>query len=140
MIRTKTGKNLLLPSVQYMEFEKEVVKHVTHLFGNLEPISQPINLKAIFYRDRAYKSDLVNYMQALCDALVKSGLLSDDNVNIVHSVDGSRVFTDKDNPRIEVTITKVESNDSDRQGSTANRGNIIQMDFTTEDERLKSVS
>lgn len=140
MIRTKTGKNLLLPSVQYMEFEKEVVKHVTHLFGNLEPINTPVNLKAIFYRDRAYKSDLVNYMQALCDALVKSGLLSDDNVNIVHSIDGSRVYTDKDNPRIEVTITKVESDDSDRQGSSNNRGNIIQMDFITEDERLKSVS
>lgn len=140
MIRTKTGKNLLLPSAQYMEFEKEVVRHITHLFGNLKPIDIPINLKAIFYRDKAYKSDLVNYMQALCDALVKSGLLSDDNVNIVHSIDGSRVFTDKNNPRIEVTITKVGSNDSDRQGSTNSRGNIIQMDFTSEDVTLKSAS
>ena len=123
-----------------MEFEKEVVKHVTFLFGNVQPIDEPINLKAIFFRERAYKSDLVNYMQALCDALVKSGLLSDDNVNIVHSIDGSRVYTDKDNPRIEVTITKVGVNDSDRQGSADNRGNIVQMDFTQEAERLKPAS
>ena len=130
----------MLPSIQYMEFEKEVVKHVTSLFGNTKPIDIPVNLKAIFYRERAYKSDLVNYMQALCDALVKAGLLSDDNVNIVQSIDGSRVYTDKDNPRIEVTITKVGSDDSDRQGSISDRRNIIQMDFAPETERLKSAS
>ena len=123
-----------------MEFEKEVIKHITSLFGNVKPIDIPINLKAIFYREKAYKSDLVNYMQALCDSLVKAGLLSDDNVNIVQSIDGSRVFTDKEHPRIEVTITKVGSNDSDRQRSSDNRGNIIQMDFTAEDEELKSAS
>ena len=100
------GRPIVLPSKQYREFEKEVIKLTEIHFGNLEPIDYPINLKAIFYRDKNYRSDLVGYEQALCDALVKSGLLLDDNHNIVKSMDGSRVETDKDYPRIEITIER----------------------------------
>lgn len=73
----------------------------------MEAIDEPINLKAIFYREANYKSDLVNYMQALQDVLVKAGILKDDNVKIVQSIDGSRVLTDKESPRIEVTIERL---------------------------------
>ena len=130
----------MLPSKQYVDFENLVVDRILSLFGNIQPIDYPINLQAKFYREKAYKSDLVNYMQALCDALVKAGFLSDDNVNIVHSIDGSRVYTDKENPRIEVTVTKVEENDNDRRRNGSNRGNIIQMDFDTGIEQLKPAS
>ena len=109
----RNGRQLVLPSKQYREFEKKVMEQVEIHFGNLEPIDYPINLKAIFYRDKNYRSDLVGYEQALCDALVKSGLLLDDNHNIVKSMDGSRVETDKDYPRIEITIERYKD-DSDR--------------------------
>lgn len=79
-------------------------------------------------------------MQALCDALVKAEFIKDDNVNIVQSIDGSRVYTDKENPRIEVTVTKVEEDGSDRQGTGNNRRNIIQMDFDNGDMELKPAS
>jgi Holliday junction resolvase RusA-like endonuclease len=107
MITTKQGKRLLLPSKQYAEFEKEAVKQLLWKYGNMEAIDEPINLKAIFYREANYKSDLVNYMQALQDVLVKAGILKDDNVKIVQSIDGSRVLTDKESPRIEVTIERL---------------------------------
>ena len=107
MITTKTGKKLLLPSKQYADFEKEAVKQLLGLYGNIQPIEEAINLKAIFYREANYKSDLVNYMQALQDVLVKAGILKDDNVKVVYSIDGSRVFTDKEQPRIEVEIKRV---------------------------------
>ena len=108
MITTKTGRRLLLPSKQYKAFEEETMKQLLGMYGNIEPINYPVNLKAIFYRKANYKSDLVNYLQALQDALVKGGILEDDNVKIVYSLDGSRLFVDKNYPRIEVEIERIK--------------------------------
>ena len=41
-----------------------------------------------------------------------SGILADDHYGIVESHDGSRCYVDKDNPRTEITITKVEAEES----------------------------
>ena len=109
IIHTKSGRHILLPSPSYKEFEKEVIKYVTAEFGNIEPIDFKCNLKCIFYKDRNYQSDLVGYLQAIQDALVKAGLLKDDNTNIVNTVNGSEVRHDKNNPRIEVEIEAIES-------------------------------
>ena len=105
-VTLKNGRTILLPSKPYKEFEKQVIQAVSSLFGNLEPINEPINLRCIFYKDAKRKSDLVGYEQAICDALVKAGLIADDNHDIVASMDGSRVYYDKNYPRIEVEITK----------------------------------
>lgn len=53
--------------------------------------------------------DLVNLQEALCDILVKYGVLKDDNRNIVATMDGSMVLYDKENPRTEVEIKKIEN-------------------------------
>ena len=95
---------MLLPSKSYKEFEKKVVSWVEGNFGNLEAISEPINMSCRFYKDKDYKSDLPGYLQAICDALVKAGLIADDNHKIVKSTNGSEVFLDRENPRIEVEI------------------------------------
>ena len=105
LVTLKTGRQMLLPSKSYKEFEKKVVNWVEGNFGNLQPISSPINLCCHFYKDRAVRSDLTGYLQAIQDALVKAGLLEDDNHEIVTTTDGSQVFLDRDNPRIEVEIT-----------------------------------
>ena len=109
IVHTKTGRHVVLPSPQYKEFEKEVIQYVTSEFGNIEPIDFKCNLKCIFYKDRNYQSDLVGYLQAIQDALVKAGILKDDNTNIVTTVNGSEVRYDKENPRIEVEIEAIES-------------------------------
>ena len=51
--------------------------------------------------------DLTNLLEALDDMLVKANVIKDDCRDIVVSHDGSRVYWDKDNPRIEVEILKV---------------------------------
>jgi Holliday junction resolvase RusA-like endonuclease len=54
------------------------------------------------------KVDLSNLLNSTLDILVHYGVLIDDNRNIVYSVDGSRVFYDKENPRTEIEITRIE--------------------------------
>lgn len=104
-VTLKTGRTIMLPSKQYKKFEKEVVKFVNNEFPNIEPIDKPINLCCKFYKDKDYKSDLLGYLQAIQDALVKAKLLLDDNHKIVKTTDGSEVFLDRNNPRVEVSIT-----------------------------------
>lgn len=108
IITLKTGRTMMLPSKQYQAFEREVVRFVKNNLEIQEPIESPINLCCKFYKDRNYKADLVGYLQAIQDALVKAGVFKDDNHFIIASTDGSEVSLDKDNPRIEVKITLKE--------------------------------
>jgi Holliday junction resolvase RusA-like endonuclease len=68
-------------------------------------ISTPVNVKAVYYMQTRRKVDLSNLNSALHDILVDAGVLADDNRDVVAGHDGSRVFYDKDTPRVEVTIT-----------------------------------
>ena len=109
IITLKNGRKVLIPSKAYIAFEKEVCKFIKQKFGTaFTPIDFPINVKAIYYQDSNRRADLCNYHAALHDALVKSGLITDDNFKIITSTDGSRVKIDKAEPRIEVEITKLE--------------------------------
>lgn len=71
-------------------------------------IDYPVEVKALFYMETRRRVDLTNLLEALHDVMVKYGLLKDDNNQIIVSVDGSRVLYDKDNPRTEVTIRRME--------------------------------
>jgi Holliday junction resolvase RusA-like endonuclease len=56
-----------------------------------------------------HRVDLVNLLEATCDILVDAGILADDNSNIVAAHDGSRVEYDKYNPRVEITISPINT-------------------------------
>ena len=105
LVTLKTGRQMLLPSKTYKEFEKEVVNFIKKHPELKLNIDEMINLECHFYKDKNYKSDLVGYLQAIQDALVKAEVLKDDNHTIVTSTDGSRVHLDRAEPRIEVYIT-----------------------------------
>jgi Holliday junction resolvase RusA-like endonuclease len=59
--------------------------------------------------DARRKVDLSNLLNAVDDAMVKSGLIIDDNRDIIAGHDGSRVFHDKINPRIELEIKELKN-------------------------------
>ena len=98
---------MLIPSKQYREFEKECLLLIPSKYR--KNIDYPVNIKAIFYRDSKRKVDLTNLLEALDDMLVKANIIADDNRDIVASHNGSLVLYDKQSPRIEVEITKVEN-------------------------------
>lgn len=99
------GRPIVVQSKAYKQYEKACALYV-HRKG--EPISTPVNVKCVYYMPTRRRVDITNLMEATHDILVKYGVLADDNSSIVYSVDGSRVFYDKDHSRTEITITEVE--------------------------------
>ena len=104
-VNRKTGKTFPVQSKSYKEYER---KQLAALYMTLDSWgSTPCNLQAVYYMETHRKVDLCNLLAATCDILVKAGLLEDDNCSIVIGHDGSRVRYDKENPRVEITLTEV---------------------------------
>lgn len=74
----------------------------------LKPIECPVNVKCLFYMQTRRRVDKGNLEACIHDLLVECGILADDNRDIIAATDGSRVLYDKQNPRVEITITKLD--------------------------------
>lgn len=101
---------MVIPSAKYKKFEKDCKPFMPKMD---EPISEPVNVCCTYYMPTKRRVDLVNLQEASLDILVKYGVLEDDNSNIVVSMNGSRVFYDKDNPRSEIIITPINRSRED---------------------------
>ncbi len=107
-IITVGGFPRLIPSKQYKQFEKDVTPYLRRVKIQCGEIYYPVNIQCLFYVDARRRVDLANLLNAIDDAMVHSGLLIDDNRDIIAAHDGSRVYHDKDNPRIEIKITELK--------------------------------
>ena len=94
----------MLPSKKYREYEEAAL----WCLQRKEPITEPVNVKCLFYMHTLRRVDLVNLLEAACDVLVTAGVLADDNSGIVVSHDGSRVLLDREKPRTEIYIVDYE--------------------------------
>lgn len=108
-LRTKYGKsrNIIIPSKKYKEFEAECLPFFTQVKKQAGVVDFPVNMAVSFFVSKKFKYDLTNLLEAIDDAAVKSGFILDDNRDIIAGHDGSRVFYDKYDPRIEITITEM---------------------------------
>ncbi len=100
------GRPIMLPSKPYIEYEKKCEKYIPKVDT---PIDFPINLKVLYFMETRRKCDITNLLQATCDILVKYKIIEDDNYSIIHSVDGTRVSYDKENPRCEIYIEREQT-------------------------------
>lgn len=107
-IITVKGRPILIPSQQYREFERECLPYLNRVRAEAGIVNYPVNLECVFYVETRRRVDLANLLNAIDDAMVKSGLILDDNRDIIAAHDGSRVFHDKHNPRIEITISEMK--------------------------------
>ena len=106
--QSRKGKKytMILPSAAYEDYEADCLRQIT---GNYRRhIDTPVNVEARYFMATRRQIDLTNLNEAIHDILVKARVLMDDNRNIIASTDGSRVFWDKTNPRVEITITDAE--------------------------------
>ncbi len=105
VINPKTKRPMVMPSKQYKQYERDALWFIPKL---TEPLTGPLCVACKFYLPTRRKCDLTNLLQAVDDIMVKAGLLEDDNYTVIASHDGSRAFYDKDAPRTEVIISKME--------------------------------
>ena len=104
-IITAHGRPIIIPSAAYKKYEKEAMRYI----GSPDtPIDYPVNVECHFYMATRRRVDLTNLLECADDVLVNAGVLADDNSNIIVSHDGSRVHYDKELPRTEIFISRVE--------------------------------
>ena len=104
--RRKNGSLMLIQSQNYIDYANDAVPQLQlQQQQHHDAIDTAVNVQMIYYRSDRRRTDLVNLQNATLDILVQANILADDNYNIVASMDGSRVYYDKDNPRTEITIT-----------------------------------
>lgn len=94
----------MIPSKAYREYEESAKSQLPVM---QHPIEAPVNVRCVYYMQTRRKVDLTNLNSSLADILVRGGILADDNRDIIASMDGSRVYYDKHNPRVEVEITEI---------------------------------
>lgn len=70
-----------------------------------QPLAGNVNLRAIVYRDRAGRADLLNFLAAVSDAIEGAGIVANDDQ--IGGLDGSRMMIDRKNPRVEITLTEM---------------------------------
>lgn len=106
LMNPKTGKPFVMPSKAFKKYEAQAMA----LMPAIETINEPVNVKCLFYMGTRRKCDLTNLLEAIDDIMVKAGILTDDNFTIIESHDGSRVLYDKEKPRTEIYIEKMNKN------------------------------
>lgn len=106
MRMVRNGNRILpIPSKQFSEYQEKAGYFIPYKWY---AISDPVNVKCVYYMPTHGRVDLLNLLGATCDVLVHYGVLADDHSGIVVSHDGSRVLYDKDNPRVEIEIQEVD--------------------------------
>ena len=93
------------PSAQYKRFETACGYAISQ--NVKKRIDFPVNVRARFYVATRRIVDLTNLLEAIDNVIVKYGVLKDDNANIIQGHDGSRVYVDRKNPRIELEILPI---------------------------------
>lgn len=93
----------IIPSAQYKQYEKDCLWQISRKFK--QRIDIPVNVQCVYYMPTRRRVDLVNLIEATMDILVAAEVLEDDNCRIVAAHDGSQVLHDKQNPRVEITIS-----------------------------------
>ena len=99
----KGGRPFITQSQQYKDYEKNCLRQLKD--KHKQKIDYPVNVQMTFHMPTRRKVDLSNLEAAICDILVKGGVLADDNRNIVAGMDGSRVYWNRNDPHVDIEIT-----------------------------------
>lgn len=112
-LNPRTNRPFVTQSSAYKAFCRECIKQIRMQgFAPKEPINYPINIQYLFYKSTRRLCDGLNLSAAMDDILTEARVIDDDHRDIVAGHDGTRVYYDKGEPRVEVIITPM--NDYDR--------------------------
>lgn len=106
-VNPHTGKPFVAPSRRFKEYQENCGYFIMR--GGIKPVEEyPVNIKCLFYMPTKRRVDLTNLLEAIDDVLVHYGVIVDDSDKYLAAHDGSRVLYDKDKPRTEIYITRLE--------------------------------
>ena len=107
IFKTPSGKPFLTPSKAYKQYIEDCKIFLT---SSILPkgIDCSVNVRCLYFMPTKRKVDLVNLLNATCNALVLYGVIKDDNSSIIVSHNGSRVLYDKEMPRTEIYIELID--------------------------------
>lgn len=112
VVNPKTGRPKIIPSPQFIKYQDDAGSFLTP--RPKRPIECSLNIKCLFYLPTRRRTDLTNLLEAVDDVLVHYKIIDDDNYKIVTSHDGSRCYWDKENPRTEIIITKIDPEEGEQ--------------------------
>lgn len=102
----KGGRPFIKQSKKYIDYEAVASYFLSP--KPPDPIDYPVEVTCVYWMDTRRRVDMSNLLAATHDILVKNLILADDNRDIIASTDGSRVYYDKENPRVEIRIRPFE--------------------------------
>lgn len=102
----KTGKPFLMQNQKYIDYETAAAYYLQP--APRDPIEGPVTVTCRYYMPTRRRVDLTNLMAATHDILVRFFILADDSRDVIASTDGSRVYYNKDFPRVEIDISPFE--------------------------------
>lgn len=106
ILRTRSGAPFVAPSKAFEDYQTACLWQIR---APPAPLSARVNVRCVYYMKTARRVDLANLIEATTDILVKARVLEDDNSKIVAAHDGSRVEIDRENPRVEIEIEEMET-------------------------------
>lgn len=96
---------ILLSSQAYLNWESEQIDIVKDLKLHLTRETWPFQITANFYFPDLRETDLSNKFESVADMLVKAWKADDDNSKIFKRVILDHIDLDRENPRVEITIS-----------------------------------
>lgn len=106
----KTGKLMAFKKPGLAKWERDAAKQITG--AHRKNFTVPCNVAVRVWMDADRRADLVGFIQAANDMLVRNGVIKDDSGNnprIVVMHNGSKIEgVDRKNPRMEITITPLD--------------------------------
>lgn len=106
-------------AVRAAKRDTEIVVGEAVKAAGVGPIEGPVTVQLIWFAPDARNRDtdgLAPMMKAVLDALVKKGVLPDDNAKVVTETICGPIVVSRDNPRFEVHIRRVAQRRSLRPG------------------------
>ena len=105
------GTTFIAQSKKYDTWEKATVWELLAQRQKISavrfPLSGKVNVGCVFYVNTMRRCDLLNLMAGVLDALVKAGVLADDDWTHVGGHDGSRVVL-AESEAVRITISDLE--------------------------------
>lgn len=103
------GRNIThkIDTGAYKVWHASALQQFAEIVKPEEPIWYTSNLRCYFFMPTIGTVDLSALYEGIQDVMKEVGIIVDDNYRIIAGHDGSRVFYDPDNPRMEICIKKM---------------------------------